>query len=187
MKKSKPKKSFKNILADYESQSNWLLSLIMDPTGSRYHEEKSEQQRNQEFDEQMARTADFLEFIGNPEAKFKSIHVAGTSGKGSVVSMIAAILSSSQIKTGFHISPYLQVSNEKLIIDNQMISPSEFIERINEWVDSKQGDIEKGTYTRQGMDAGDTLKLKVQIGSGQTEKTVSLSGSNSAFFKGIFI
>lgn len=136
MEKNKSTKSFETILSEYESQSNWLLSLILDPTGSRYHEDKSQEQRNLEFDEQMARTADFLEFIGNPEAKFKSIHVAGTSGKGSVVSMIAAILHSSQIKTGFHISPYLQVSNEKLIINNKMISPTEFVELLENFKQS---------------------------------------------------
>ncbi|MBT3241002.1 MAG: hypothetical protein HON98_01835 [Chloroflexi bacterium] len=146
MKTGNSKKPFKEILTEYHSQRKWLMSLITDPTGSRYHVDKSDMQRMQEFEEQMARTGDFLEYIGNPESKFKSIHVAGTSGKGSVVSMIAAILSASKINNGFHISPYLQISNEKLIVNDQMIPPSAFIALIEEF---KEKYIEYGEAKRK--------------------------------------
>ncbi|MGD8458034.1 MAG: Mur ligase family protein [Anaerolineales bacterium] len=109
------------------------MSLITDPTGARYQEEKSAEVRLREFQEQIERTCDFLDFAGNPQTKFQSIHIAGTSGKGSVVNMIAAILSAGGMKTGFHISPYLQVCNEKLIVDGKMISPSDFVQLVDDF------------------------------------------------------
>ncbi|RMF00818.1 MAG: bifunctional folylpolyglutamate synthase/dihydrofolate synthase [Chloroflexi bacterium] len=114
------------VIDEYHRQHNWLLSLIRDPTGARDFEEKSPEVRLQQYRTQLARTADFLEFAGNPHTRYKSIHVAGTSGKGSVVAMMAAVLQQCRQRTGFHISPYLQICNEKLIVDGQMIPPSEF-------------------------------------------------------------
>ncbi len=113
-------------LADYSRQIDWLYSLVTDPTGSRYFLEKSPETRQREFVAQLARTADFLEFAGNPQARFNSIHVAGTSGKGSVTTMLAAMLTASGWRTGHHTSPYLQNCNEKLVINGQMISPADF-------------------------------------------------------------
>jgi dihydrofolate synthase / folylpolyglutamate synthase len=111
----------------FEGQVEWLQTLITDPTGARYFQSKAPEARLKEFQEQIARITDFLEFAGNPQASYSSIHVAGTSGKGSVVTMLAAILTRCQLHTGSHVSPYLQVCNEKLQIDGQMISPSEFV------------------------------------------------------------
>ena len=91
--------NFENIFHAYEQQRLWLLSLVKDPTGSRYHEEKSREQRFGEFQEQLDRTADFLNFAGDPQAQFNSVHVAGTSGKGSVVTMLASILTASGVNT----------------------------------------------------------------------------------------
>lgn len=115
------------LLADFDKQVSWLRTLITDPTGSRYFQEKNQETRLQEFQEQIARVASFLEFAGNPQKEFLSVHIAGTSGKGSVVVILAAILTACQLQTGFHISPYLHVCNEKLIIDGNMIMPSEFV------------------------------------------------------------
>lgn len=119
------------------------MSLITDPTGARYLQEKNDDIRLKEFREQIDRTSDFLDFAGNPQKKYHSIHIAGTSGKGSVVNMIAAILSAAGLKTGFHVSPYLQVCNEKLIVDGKIISPSAFVNMVDElrdlygkWIDS---------------------------------------------------
>lgn len=83
-----------------------------------------------EFQEQIERMADFLVFCGHPERKFSSIHVAGTSGKGSVVHLLAGILKAGGYKVGYHVSPYLQVCNEKLIVDGNLIRPSEFADLV---------------------------------------------------------
>jgi dihydrofolate synthase/folylpolyglutamate synthase len=132
-----------SILEKYHQSNQWLTSLITDPTGARYLQEKSDDIRLREFQEQIDRTNNFLDFVGNPQTRFRSIHIAGTSGKGSVVYMIASILSAAGLKTGFHISPFLQVCNEKLIVEGKMISPSAFIQLVDEfrelygkWIDS---------------------------------------------------
>lgn len=114
------------ILKEFWASYRWLLSLVTDPSGSRYFTHKSQEQRLQEFEEQLARTADFLHFIGEPQTRFNAVHVAGTSGKGSVVIMFSALLAAAGLRTGWHISPYLQLPNEKLVVDHHMISPSGF-------------------------------------------------------------
>lgn len=55
--------------------------------------------------------------IGNPERKFKSIHVAGTNGKGSSSHLIAAILQSAGYKTGLYTSPHLKEFTERIKIN----------------------------------------------------------------------
>jgi dihydrofolate synthase/folylpolyglutamate synthase len=133
-----------SVLEKYNQARESLLSLITDPTGSRYHQVKSREVRLIEFQEQIDRISDFLDFAGNPQAQYRSIHIAGTSGKGSVVYMIAAILSAAGVRTGFHISPYLQVCNEKLIIDGKMISPSAFVHQVNEFWEIYENWIKSG-------------------------------------------
>jgi dihydrofolate synthase/folylpolyglutamate synthase len=133
-----------SVLEKYNRARESLLSLITDPAGSRYHQVKSREVRLIEFQEQIDRISDFLDFAGNPQAQYRSIHIAGTSGKGSVVYMIAAILSAAGVRTGFHISPYLQVCNEKLIIDGKMISPSAFVHQVNEFWEIYENWINSG-------------------------------------------
>ena len=52
-------------------------------------------------------TRDFAEYLGNPHLNFKSIHVAGTNGKGSSSHMLASILQEAGYKTGLYTSPHL--------------------------------------------------------------------------------
>lgn len=58
----------------------------------------------------------------HPHKKFKSIHVAGTNGKGSVSHMLAAILQSAGFRTGLYTSPHLKDFRERIRIDGEMIS-----------------------------------------------------------------
>lgn len=60
--------------------------------------------------------------LGNPQNRFKSIHIAGTNGKGSVSHMLAAILQSSGYKTGLYTSPHLKDFRERIRIDGEMVS-----------------------------------------------------------------
>ena len=60
--------------------------------------------------------------LGNPEKKIKSIHVAGTNGKGSTSHMLAAILQKSGYKTGLYTSPHLHDFRERIRINGHMIS-----------------------------------------------------------------
>ena len=123
------------ILADYYQQIDALLSFITDPTGDRAFQDKSRATRDSEHGERLARTVDFLDFAGNPQQKYESIHVAGTSGKGSVSAMLSAILTTSGLRTGLHISPYLQICNEKLIVDGQMVSPQGFAQSVRRFLE----------------------------------------------------
>jgi dihydrofolate synthase / folylpolyglutamate synthase len=75
----------------------------------------------------------FLPAVGHPERSFGAIHVAGTSGKGSVATMIAEILRAAGVRTGLHVSPYLQVSTEKLWVDGLYASVEELASLV-EWV-----------------------------------------------------
>jgi len=70
-----------------------------------------------------------LDLIDNPHHRFKSIHVAGTSGKGSTTAMIASILGAEGYKVGMFTSPHLSSFNERIIVSRRQI-PSEDVIRI---------------------------------------------------------
>jgi dihydrofolate synthase/folylpolyglutamate synthase len=61
--------------------------------------------------------------LGNPERQFRSIHVAGTNGKGSTSHSIAAVLQAAGYKTGLYTSPHLKSFTERIKINGQEISP----------------------------------------------------------------
>lgn len=66
-------------------------------------------------------------FNDNPHTKFKSIHVAGTNGKGSTSHMLAAILQKAGYKTGLYTSPHLKDFRERIRINGEMIPENEVI------------------------------------------------------------
>jgi dihydrofolate synthase/folylpolyglutamate synthase len=66
--------------------------------------------------------------VGNPQNKFKSVHVGGTNGKGSTSHMLAAILQVAGYKTGLYTSPHLKDFRERIRINGQMIKEQEVID-----------------------------------------------------------
>ena len=66
-------------------------------------------------------TIDMMKALGNPEKKFRSIHVAGTNGKGSVSHMLASILQEAGYKVGLYTSPHLVDFRERIRINGEMI------------------------------------------------------------------
>ena len=75
----------------------------------------------------------FDNHLGNPNRNFKTIHVAGTNGKGSVSHMISSFLQEAGYKTGLYTSPHLMDFRERIKIGGEMIScnaVSEFIRRM---------------------------------------------------------
>ena len=60
--------------------------------------------------------------VGNPHNKIKTVHVAGTKGKGSTCTMLATMLSASGIKTGLYTSPHVCDIRERISINGDMIS-----------------------------------------------------------------
>lgn len=71
--------------------------------------------------------------LGNPQHQFKSVHIAGTNGKGSSSHMLAAILQTAGYKTGLYTSPHLKEFTERIRINGEEVSKSfviDFVERI---------------------------------------------------------
>lgn len=84
------------------------------------------------YKEDLHNTIALCEAIGNPHKKFKSIHVAGTNGKGSTSHMLAAILQANGYKTGLYTSPHIKDFGERIRINGEMISQQfviDFVER----------------------------------------------------------
>ncbi|MEO6078059.1 MAG: bifunctional folylpolyglutamate synthase/dihydrofolate synthase, partial [Candidatus Andersenbacteria bacterium] len=67
-----------------------------------------------------------MEALGHPEYKFKSIHVTGTNGKGSVCAMMESVLREAGMKTALYTSPHLYTFNERIQVGGTAISDAEF-------------------------------------------------------------
>ncbi len=74
----------------------------------------------------LGKTIAICEYLGHPERKFKSIHIAGTNGKGSVTHMMAAVFQENGYKTALFTSPHLRDFRERIKINGQMV-PQEFV------------------------------------------------------------
>ena len=96
----------------------------------------------------LKRTEHLLKFIGNPQHGPKFIHVAGTSGKGSVANMIQSILTEAGFKTGLFTSPYPTTSIEKIKIDSKFISLQEFVALIEELKPAIDKTYQQSSYGR---------------------------------------
>ena len=70
--------------------------------------------------------------LRNPHTKFKSIHIAGTNGKGSTAHMLASILQESGIKVGLYTSPHLKDFRERIKINGEMITQKKVVTFVNE-------------------------------------------------------
>lgn len=71
--------------------------------------------------------------FGNPHNKFKSIHIAGTNGKGSVSHTLAAILQSQGYKVALYTSPHLADFRERIRINGEMIPKHSVVEFVEKW------------------------------------------------------
>jgi dihydrofolate synthase/folylpolyglutamate synthase len=83
------------------------------------------------YKKDLANTKQLCESLNNPQTKFKSIHIAGTNGKGSVSHMLAAILQTAGYKTGLYTSPHLKDFRERIKINGEMCS-KDFIVKFTE-------------------------------------------------------
>lgn len=70
--------------------------------------------------------------MGDPHKKLKFVHVAGTNGKGSVCAMLAETLKRAGYKTGLFISPYIEVFNERIQINNEFIPDAVLAEYVTD-------------------------------------------------------
>ena len=86
-----------------------------------------------------------LQKLGNPQFKFKSIHVAGTNGKGSTCAMMASILKEAGYKVGLYTSPHLFDYAERIKINGKDISKKKISEGIRRVRKAAEGMREKPT------------------------------------------
>ncbi len=68
-----------------------------------------------------------MEVLENPQHKFKSIHIAGTNGKGSTSHLIASVFQEAGYKTGLYTSPHLKDFRERIRINGEMIPESKVL------------------------------------------------------------
>lgn len=72
------------------------------------------------------------EALDNPQNKFKTIHIAGTNGKGSTSHMLAATLQEAGYKTGLYTSPHIQDFGERIKINGQLVAQEWVIDFVNQ-------------------------------------------------------
>ncbi|WP_437922331.1 bifunctional folylpolyglutamate synthase/dihydrofolate synthase [Sphingobacterium sp. LRF_L2] len=78
-------------------------------------------------------TLRFCSHLGNPQTKFKSLHVGGTNGKGSTSHMLASILASAGYKTGLYTSPHLVDFRERIRINGHMIEEERVVRFVQQY------------------------------------------------------
>lgn len=81
----------------------------------------------------LSNTIQLLNLLENPQNDFKSVHVAGTNGKGSVSHMLAAVFQNAGYKTGLYTSPHLRDFRERIRINGEMISEENVVEFITKY------------------------------------------------------
>ena len=80
-------------------------------------------------------TIQLLELLDNPHRDFKSIHIAGTNGKGSVSHMLASVFQEAGYKTGLYTSPHLRDFRERIRINGEMIPEENVVQFIDTYKD----------------------------------------------------
>jgi dihydrofolate synthase/folylpolyglutamate synthase len=81
----------------------------------------------------LSNTIRLADWMDNPERKFRSVHIAGTNGKGSTSHMLAAIFQEAGYKTGLYTSPHLKDFRERIRINGRMIDETfitGFVDRV---------------------------------------------------------
>ncbi|MEG0774938.1 folylpolyglutamate synthase/dihydrofolate synthase family protein [Clostridium sp.] len=78
------------------------------------------------------RTEKILELLGDPHKKIRTIHIAGTNGKGSTTAMITKVLMEAGYKVGSYTSPYIEEFEERIQVNNENISKDDLSEIITE-------------------------------------------------------
>jgi len=102
------------------------------------------------------RMHELLARLGNPHHRLPAIHVAGTKGKGSTATMIAATLQAAGYRVGLYTSPHLESLEERFVVDGRSCTPAELvalIEQVRPVVRDMDGPISQGT----GRAAGPTF------------------------------
>ena len=94
----------------------------------------------------LRRMDELLARLGNPQLKARSVHIAGTKGKGSVAAMMASVLTASGYVTGLFTSPHLITFNERIRIDDRLIADDEVAALVDRLRPEVTAVNEKATY-----------------------------------------
>jgi dihydrofolate synthase / folylpolyglutamate synthase len=106
---------------NYQEILNWMFSQLP----------MYQLQGASAYKKDLTNTVLLANYLGNPERKFKTIHVAGTNGKGSTSSMLASILQESGYKVGLYTSPHLKDFRERIKINGKEITETFVVDFIN--------------------------------------------------------
>ena len=107
---------------NYQETLEWMFGLL-----PMYQNEGKKA-----FKKDLKNILEFSSYLHHPQKNFKSIHVAGTNGKGSVSHMLASVFQEAGYKTGLYTSPHLKDFRERIRINGEMISKNEVINFIKQ-------------------------------------------------------
>jgi len=77
------------------------------------------------------RMTKLLSYVNNPHKKIRTVHIAGTKGKGSTATMLAKMLQANGYTVGLYTSPHVLTLHERIMVDSQMISESQMLGLLN--------------------------------------------------------
>jgi dihydrofolate synthase / folylpolyglutamate synthase len=106
---------------NYQEILNWMFSQLP----------MYQLQGASAYKKDLTNTVLLANYLGNPERKLKTIHVAGTNGKGSTSSMLASVLQESGYKVGLYTSPHLKDFRERIKINGKEITETFVVDFIN--------------------------------------------------------
>jgi dihydrofolate synthase/folylpolyglutamate synthase len=96
----------------------------------------------------LRRMDELLERLGNPHLAARSVHIAGTKGKGSTAAMVASVLIAAGYKTGLYTSPHLIDIRERIRVDGRLISKAEIIKLVARLKPEVEAVNSRATYGR---------------------------------------
>ncbi|WP_339837440.1 folylpolyglutamate synthase/dihydrofolate synthase family protein [uncultured Flavobacterium sp.] len=107
---------------NYQETTEWLFNQLP----------MFQQQGALAYKKDLSNTIALVNHLNNPENRFKSIHVAGTNGKGSTSSMLASILQEAGYKVGLYTSPHLKDFRERIKINGKEITEDYVVQFVKE-------------------------------------------------------
>lgn len=122
---------------DYQSALDYILSFTN-------YEKIPGWCYSADFD--LRRVEDLLARLGNPHLAARSVHVAGTKGKGSTATMIAAVLGAAGYRVGLYTSPHLHTLRERICVGGSLISEEEVSTLIEKLLPQVDAVNHHGTY-----------------------------------------
>ncbi len=127
------------MISSFDQALQYLYSHIPKSTGRMFPGEVG-----------LARMNALVTELGNPQEKYKTVHIAGTSGKGSTATIVSHLLKSQGFKVGLQLSPHVLDIRERIQINNSLLDKHKFLKYLNEIVPAvekmSKGDFGQVTY-----------------------------------------